>query len=170
VFCNPSRKRLRRALLVMQEDDRVTPSTLTMNRTDVLEFQNNSGGIMRIVFVYPHDQADKIRCYLTDHTIARPDQTPWLLFDWGPGRRLTAIPPGKFASACSLAPASTRSSPSASLAIRAMSRTRSGRRARSPSSRTGDAETRRNRVVELDAVTLHRCGRNGRPAHDAFLG
>jgi len=91
--------------IVMQQGDRVTPSTLTMNRTDVLEFENDSGEIMRLVFVDPPDQADKIRCYLTDHTIARPDQTPWLLFDWGPGQRLTAtIPPGKFASACSLAP------------------------------------------------------------------
>ncbi len=91
--------------IVMQGDDRVSPSTLTMNRTDVLEFENDSGEIMRLVFVDPPDQADKIRCYVTDHTIARPDQTPWLAFDWGPGRRLTAtIPPGKFASACTLAP------------------------------------------------------------------
>jgi hypothetical protein len=91
--------------IVMQNDDRITPSALTMNRTDVLEFENDSGQFMRLVFVEPPDQAEKIRCYLTDHTIARPDQMPWLLFDWGPGRRLTAtIPPGKFASACSLAP------------------------------------------------------------------
>jgi len=90
--------------IVMQDEDRVTPATLRMNRTDVLEFENDSGHIMRIVFVDPPDQADKIRCYLTDHTTARPDQMPWLVFDWGPGRRLTAtIPPGKFASACSLA-------------------------------------------------------------------
>ena len=91
--------------IVMQDDDRISPSSLTMKRADVLEFENDSGEFVRLVFVEPQDQAEKIRCYLTDHTIARPDQTPWLLFDWGAGRRLTAtIPPGKFASACSLAP------------------------------------------------------------------
>ena len=60
---------------------------------------------MKLIFVEPQDQTDKIRCFPIDHTIARPYQAPGLLFDWGPGRRLTAtMPPGKFASACSLAP------------------------------------------------------------------
>jgi len=91
--------------VIMRDNERITPSALMMNRGDVLEFENHSGQFMRLVFVEPRDQADKIRCYPIDHTTARPDQAPWLLFDWGPGRRLTAtIPPGKFASACSLAP------------------------------------------------------------------
>jgi len=91
--------------LVMRDDDLITPSALTMNHDDVLEFENASGRFMTLVFVEPQDQADKIRCYPIDHTMARPDQTPWVLFDWGPRRRLTAtMPPGKFASACSLAP------------------------------------------------------------------
>ena len=91
--------------LVVQDDERISPSALTMNHGDVLEFENASGRFMMLVFVEPHDQADKIRCYPIDHTMARPDQAPWLLFDWGPRRRLTAtMPPGKFASACSLAP------------------------------------------------------------------
>ncbi len=91
--------------IIMRDDDLISPSALTMSRGDVLEFQNDSGQFMRLVFVEPQDQMDKIRCYPIDHTIARPDQTPWMLFDWGPGQRLTAtIPPGKFASECSLAP------------------------------------------------------------------
>ena len=91
--------------LVMRDAELISPSALTMNHDDVLEFQNDTGQFMRLVFVEPRDQTEKIRCYPIDHTIARPDQAPWLLFDWGPGRRLTAIiPPGKFASACSLAP------------------------------------------------------------------
>ena len=91
--------------IVMRNDDLISPSALTMNRSDVLEFENDSGQFMRLVFVEPRDQTDKIRCYPIDHTIARPDQAPWLLFNWGPGRRLTAtMPPGTFASACSLAP------------------------------------------------------------------
>ena len=60
---------------------------------------------MKLTFVEPEDQADKIRCYPINHTIVRRERAPSLLFDWGPGRRLTAtIPPGRFASACSLVP------------------------------------------------------------------
>ena len=91
--------------LVMRDDERISPSALTMSHDDVLEFDNESGRFMKLIFVEPQDQTDKIRCYPIDHTIARPYQAPGLLFDWGPGRRLTAtMPPGKFASACSLAP------------------------------------------------------------------
>ena len=91
--------------IVMRDEEFISPSTLTMNRDDVLEFENESGEFMRFVFLEPKDQTEKIRCHLVDHTMARPDQAPWLLFDYDPGRRLTAvIPPGKFASACSLAP------------------------------------------------------------------
>jgi hypothetical protein len=91
--------------IIMWDNELITPSALTMSQDDRLEFENDSGQLMRLVFVEPQDQTDKIRCYPIDHTIARPDQAPWLLFDWGPGRRLTAnIPPGKFASACTLVP------------------------------------------------------------------
>jgi hypothetical protein len=91
--------------IVVLNDAVVRPSALTMEKDDVLEFENASGQVMTLVFVEPTDQETKIRCYLTDHTIARPDQSPWLLFSWGPGRHLTAtIPPGRFASQCSLAP------------------------------------------------------------------
>lgn len=91
--------------IVLQDADRVTPSALTMTAGDVLEFENDSGQLMRLIFVEPPEQDGNIRCYLADHTIARPDQMPWLLFDRGFGQRLTAtIPPGKFPSVCSLAP------------------------------------------------------------------
>ena len=91
--------------IVLQGEDRLSPSTLTMTAGDVLEFENDSGELMRLTFVEPRDQDDKIHCYLSDHTSARSDQTPWLRFDRGFGRRLTAtLPPGKFASVCSLAP------------------------------------------------------------------
>lgn len=91
--------------IVMLNREVVQPSALTMEQDDVLEFENDSGQVMTLIFVEPADQETKIRCYLTDHTIARPDQSPWLLFGWGPDRRLTAtIPPGRFASQCSLAP------------------------------------------------------------------
>jgi len=94
-----------RRTIVVRDGDLISPSALTMSADDVLEFENDSGQFMKLVFVEPREQIDKIRCYPIDHTTARPDQAPWLLFDWGPGHRLTAtIPPGKFASACSLVP------------------------------------------------------------------
>ena len=90
---------------VVMRDDLISPSSLTMTRNEVLEFENDSGQFMKLVFVEPQEQADRIRCYPIDHRIGRPAQAPWMLFDWGPGGRLTAtIPPGKFASACSLLP------------------------------------------------------------------
>jgi hypothetical protein len=81
--------------IVIRDDELISSSTLTMSQDDVLEFENDSGHFMRLVFVEPKDQTDKIRCYPIDLTIARPDQKPW---------RTATIPPGTFASACSLAP------------------------------------------------------------------
>jgi hypothetical protein len=91
--------------IVLRDGDLISPSALTMSRNEVLEFENDSGQFMRLVFVEPEDQTDRIRCYPTDHAIARPRDMPWTLFEWAPGRRLSAtIPPGKFASTCSLVP------------------------------------------------------------------
>ena len=91
--------------IVMRDDDLIRPSALTMSHNEVLEFENDSGQFLRLIFVEPQDQTDRIRCYPTAHTIARPDRAPGMLFDWGAGRRLTAtLPPGKFANACSLVP------------------------------------------------------------------
>jgi hypothetical protein len=91
--------------IVMHDDELISPSALTMNRDDVFEFENDSGQFVRLVFVEPEDQRDMVRCHLVDPTIAGPDQTARLVLDWGDGRRLSAIiPPGRFASVCSLAP------------------------------------------------------------------
>ena len=58
-----------------------------------------------LVFVEPRDQADKIRCRMSGAEVADPSQARWLRFGWSLGQRLTAtIPPGRFASVCSLAP------------------------------------------------------------------
>ena len=91
--------------IVMHDDELISPSALTMNRDDVLEFENDSGQLIRLVFVEPEDQREKVRCHLVNRTSARPDDTPRLVLDWDAGQRLTAIiPPGTFASVCSLAP------------------------------------------------------------------
>jgi len=91
--------------IFMQDDDTIIPATLTMSATETLEFDNYSGQFVRLVFIEPRDQADKIRCSAMERTDARPDRIPSMRFDWDAGRGLTAtIPPGKFASTCSLLP------------------------------------------------------------------
>jgi hypothetical protein len=91
--------------IVIGDGDVISPPALMMSRDDVLEFENDSGQLMRLIFVEPQDQIEKIRCKPIDHTIARPDETLWMVFGWGPGRRLAAlIPPGKFSSVCALVP------------------------------------------------------------------
>jgi len=96
---------VRARTIVILDADRISPSELTMDPGDVLAFQNDSGQLMQVAFVEPREQMDKIRCYLKDHTNPPPDATPWLVFYWGEERQLTAtIPPGTFASACTLAP------------------------------------------------------------------
>jgi len=84
--------------IFVQDGDTIIPATLTMSPTDTLEFDNYSGEFVRLAFVEPRDQADKIRCSANDRAGA-------MGFDWNAGRGLTAtIPPGTFASTCSLLP------------------------------------------------------------------
>lgn len=90
---------------IMIDSERVVPQALTMKHDEVLEFENYSFNPMRIVFIEPKEQADKIRCHLINPRAGGAGRAPWLLFGWGAGHRLTAIiPPGRFASVCSLAP------------------------------------------------------------------
>jgi hypothetical protein len=84
---------------IFMHDDTIIPATLTMGHTETLEFDNYSGQFIRVVFVEPRDQSDKIRCSATDDHISS------MRFDWSAGRGLTAtIPPGKYVSTCSLMP------------------------------------------------------------------
>src|SRR5438034_3109398 len=127
--------------LIMRDDELISPSALTMSHDDVLELDNESSRLMKLIFVEPQDQTDKIRCFPIDHTIARPYEAPGLLFDWGPGRRLTAtMPRGSSRAHARSLPGSIRSSRSESAAIRTVGRTRSGPRARSRFSRQATAE------------------------------
>jgi len=91
--------------IMLVDGELISPSALTMSRDDVLEFENYSGHAMLLVFVEPRDQADKIRCRMSGAEVADPSRARWLRFGWSLGQRLTAtIPPGRFASVCSLAP------------------------------------------------------------------
>ncbi|HLK13064.1 MAG TPA: hypothetical protein VKW76_16935 [Candidatus Binatia bacterium] len=91
--------------VIVIDTDRISPSALTMSADDVLEFENFAFNPMMIVFVEPKEQADKIRCHLIGGKAGSAGRASWQLFGWGPGQQLTAtIPPGRFASVCSLVP------------------------------------------------------------------
>jgi hypothetical protein len=87
--------------------DRVTPTELTMGPGDVLEFENYAFNPMTVQFTDPANQVDKIHCRLAAHDASKPKagEDPWIFFQFNPQGQLTAIiPPGRFASVCSLAP------------------------------------------------------------------
>jgi len=80
------------------------PSDLTMDKDDVLVFENYTSGAVTITFTEPADQTDKIHCGLVRPAGSR-NAPPWAKFAFDARKRLTAtLPPGQFASLCSLAP------------------------------------------------------------------
>lgn len=80
------------------------PSDLTMDKGDVLVFENYTSGAVTIRFTEPAEQADKIHCGLV-RPKASKNAPPWAKFAFDANKRLTAtLPPGQFASLCSLAP------------------------------------------------------------------
>jgi hypothetical protein len=89
--------------------DRISPTDLTMGKDDVLEFQNLSLYALKIKFLEPENMTDKIRCELINPKGSKQGKTPWALFSWDEKQRLSAtIPPGRFASLCTLAPGKYR--------------------------------------------------------------
>ncbi len=80
------------------------PSDLTMDKGDVLVFENYTSGAVTITFTEPADQTDKIHCGLV-RPKASKNAPPWAKFSFDARKRLSAtLPPGQFASLCSLAP------------------------------------------------------------------
>jgi len=85
----------------------VRPSTLTMKQSDVLAFVNYSTHPVTVTFTDPADIAQKIRCGLVKGQEHKGAATaPWALFSWQNGKLTGTLPPGRFASVCSLDPGS----------------------------------------------------------------
>jgi hypothetical protein len=80
----------------------VRPSTTNMSHTDVIDFLNYSAHPVRVEFTDPKDLKDKIRCGLVGHA-AKTHPPDWALFSWSDDKLVATIPPGRFASVCSLA-------------------------------------------------------------------
>ena len=87
---------------IILEDLDVRPSTTTMGAGDTLVFENYSVHTMRITFTEPADLRERIRCGLVKQKEADKAQAPWQLFAWSDGKLVGTIPPGRFASVCSL--------------------------------------------------------------------
>jgi hypothetical protein len=80
----------------------IRPSTLNMERGDALVFENHSTSPITVTFVEPGDIVEKIRCGLVREKASDEAKAPWQLFAWENGKMTATIPPGRFASVCSL--------------------------------------------------------------------
>lgn len=85
--------------------DTIQPANMNMAKGDVLEFENHALHPIRVHFTEPESQADKIRCRLLDPKASAKTKPPWALFSLDAKQQMVAnIPPGRFASVCSIAP------------------------------------------------------------------
>jgi len=87
---------------VILDGQDIRPSTTTMGAGDTLVFENYSVHTMRITFTEPADLRERIRCGLVKQKEADKAQALWQLFAWSDGKLVGTIPPGRFASVCSL--------------------------------------------------------------------
>ena len=83
----------------------IRPSNTTINHGDIISFVNYSTHPVQVTFTEPADLEQKIRCGLV-HGAKTKDapSAPWALFTWTDGKLVGNVPPGRFASVCSLEP------------------------------------------------------------------
>ena len=83
----------------------IRPAALEMQHGDVISFINYSTDPIHLEFTEPKGMADKIRCGLVRDAKAKGSPSaPWALFTWNDGNLAADVPPGQFASVCSLEP------------------------------------------------------------------
>jgi len=87
---------------VVLDNQSIQPSSLDMGTGDALVFENHSTQPIAVTFTEPADQRDRIRCGLVKKSARDKGQAPWALFAWTDGTLKASIPPGRFASVCSL--------------------------------------------------------------------
>ena len=88
---------------VVLDNQDIRPTSITMDAADALVFENQSLRPIVLTFTDPPDMKDKIRCGLVKPTATSKSEAPWQLFAWQNGKLSATIPPGRFASVCSLA-------------------------------------------------------------------
>jgi hypothetical protein len=87
---------------IVLDNERIQPSALDMTPQDALVFENHSVHPIKVTFTEPSDLAEKIRCGLVRKSEKEKSRAPWQLFTWNDGKLTATIPPGRFASVCSL--------------------------------------------------------------------
>ena len=80
----------------------VRPSQTRMEHNDVLTFVNYSTHPVRITFTEPADLKNRIRCSAIRGAEKDAPSAPWALFSWQNDKLTATVPPGQFASVCSL--------------------------------------------------------------------
>ncbi len=92
--------------LIVVDAEKVQPSETHVSRDAVLVFENHAVHPIQLRFVSPADAAERVRCRFVHRGPAGPaeEQVPWALFGVDAGRLQATIPPGRYASLCSLQP------------------------------------------------------------------
>jgi hypothetical protein len=88
---------------IILDTEVVRPSSTTLGTNESLVFENHSTQPMVVTFTEPADLKERIRCGLVRAKASDPERAPWALFSWEDGKMKGVIPPGRFASVCSLA-------------------------------------------------------------------
>jgi hypothetical protein len=91
---------------IVLDNRQIQPASLDMTAADAIDFENHATQAMIVTFTDPPDMQDKIRCHLIRRTAAEKGRAAWQLFAWTNDRLSATIPPGRFASVCSLTPGS----------------------------------------------------------------
>ena len=84
----------------------VRPAQTSMDHGDTLAFANYSAHPMRVTFTEPTGLKDKVRCGLVHGKEKKAPSAAWALFTWDNNKLVATVPPGQFASVCSLEPGS----------------------------------------------------------------
>jgi hypothetical protein len=93
--------------MLLVDEDRLAPDDLTMGKEDVLVVFNQSLAPMVFTFTEPKDAPERIHCELIHRDRGKKfnrDEAAWMLFEVQDGQLQASIPPGHFASLCSLDP------------------------------------------------------------------
>jgi len=89
--------------VIQLDAERLQPPSATVERDGVLVFENFAVNPIVVRFIEPADAAQKVRCHFVRQK-GRIEGAPWLLFSLDAGKLSATIPPGRFASLCSLDP------------------------------------------------------------------
>jgi hypothetical protein len=103
---------------IVLDSEVVRPSSTVLGTNESVVFENHATQPLVVTFTEPADLMQRIRCGLVRAKATDPERAPWALFSWEDGKMKGVIPPGRFASVCSLAPGHytflvTRQSPGA---------------------------------------------------------